>query len=57
MLEQRLRHVIEYTQENNTRNENENELIKKKLILYSRVLMLQIRVEQMNAGNIVLNSS
>lgn len=43
-LNQNLRHVIEYRQEENSRDLNGNELLKTKIMMYLRMQILEARV-------------
>ena len=48
VMSQRMRHVIEYTLEKNTRMENENDMIMKKVTLFLRLALIQMKIERIN---------
>lgn len=47
-LAQSLRHVIEFTQEDKSRDLNENEILKNKVVMYLRYQLLIIKVTSIN---------
>lgn len=56
VLNQNVRHVIEYTQEDKTRDLTNNEILKNKVVMYMRMQILFIKVSVINA-NIGFNTS
>lgn len=55
-LSQRIRHIAEYRQEDKSRDLNENEILKNKVVMYMRMQMLIIQVVMINA-NVGFNTS
>ena len=49
-LSQTARHVIEYTQEDKTRDLTNNEILKNKVVMYMRLQMLLVKVYAVNHG-------
>jgi hypothetical protein len=48
-LSQTNRHVIEYTQEDKTRDLSNNEILKNKVVLYLKMQILMVRVCMINS--------
>jgi hypothetical protein len=48
IIQQKLRHSIEYSQGSNTRIENENDFLKKKAIFYLKLESLKLQFERIN---------
>jgi hypothetical protein len=58
LLSPRLRHYIEYSQGVNKRNVSDDEILKKKLVLYLRLELIRMKVENIDlAFNLSFNTS
>ncbi len=55
-LSQRVRHVVEYRQEDKSRDLNENEILRNKTVMYMKLQMMVIQVVRINA-NVSFNTS
>lgn len=49
-LSQRVRHVVEYRQEDKSRDLNENEILKNKVVMYIKLQMIIIQVVRIDAN-------
>jgi hypothetical protein len=48
-LSQRVRHIVEYRQEDKSRDLNENEILKNKVVMYMKLQILLFRVDGIDA--------
>lgn len=49
-LSQRVRHIVEYRQEDKSRDLNENEILKNKIVMYMKLQMMVIQIVRIDAN-------